>query len=84
MLIRRFHEANVAGDGDPGAELVFDPAKPDGMPRKVLDVTRIRALGWQPTIDLPTGLRSTYDWYRAADRIRGQHGATTAAYTLPT
>jgi GDP-L-fucose synthase len=63
----------------PEASLAFDPAKPDGMPRKVLDVTRIRALGWQPTIDLSTGLRSTYDWYRAADRVRGQHGATTAA-----
>jgi GDP-L-fucose synthase len=63
----------------PEATLALDPTKPDGMPRKVLDVTRIQALGWHPTIDLPTGLRSTYGWYRAADRIRGHQGATTAA-----
>jgi len=62
----------------PDATLTFDATKPDGTPRKVLDATRIQALGWHPTIDLPTGLRSTYDWYRAADRIRGHERATTA------
>jgi GDP-L-fucose synthase len=42
----------------------FDSSKPDGTPRKVMDTARLRDLGWQPRIDLDTGLRSTYDWYR--------------------
>ncbi len=44
-------------------ELVFDHSKPDGTPRKLLDVSRIRQLGWQPDIDLATGLQNTYEWY---------------------
>jgi GDP-L-fucose synthase len=55
----------------PEAELVFDPTKPDGMPRKVLDVSRIHALGWRHKIDLDEGLRSTYEWYRAEAAPRG-------------
>jgi GDP-L-fucose synthase len=47
----------------PEAELRFDTSKPDGTPRKVLDVTRLRETGWQPRIDLDTGLRSTYQWF---------------------
>lgn len=45
---------------------VFDASKPDGTPRKVLDVSRLTALGWRPRIDLEAGIRQTYDWYRAA------------------
>jgi GDP-L-fucose synthase len=45
--------------------LKFDPTKPDGTPRKLLDTTRLKALGWQPGIRLKTGLASTYDWYRS-------------------
>jgi GDP-L-fucose synthase len=63
----------------PDAELTFDTSKPDGMPRKVLDVSRLHALGWRHRIDLGDGLRTTYDWYRAADRIRGRESTTTAA-----
>jgi GDP-L-fucose synthase len=62
----------------PDAELVFDDSKPDGMPRKVLDVSRIRALGWRHRIELDEGLRTTYDWYRQATDPRG-HRAGTAA-----
>ena len=42
------------------AELAFDTSKPDGTPRKLLDVTRIRALGWEPKIPLAQGLEETY------------------------
>jgi GDP-L-fucose synthase len=47
----------------PEARLVFDTTKPDGMPRKVLDVTKLHALGWKHTIDLRDGLASTYRWF---------------------
>ena len=43
----------------------FDSSKPDGTPRKVLDVSRLSAMGWKPRIDLDWGLRSTYDWYKS-------------------
>ncbi len=42
--------------------LVFDATKPDGMARKVLDVTRIRELGWRPDIPLKIGIETTYHW----------------------
>lgn len=41
-----------------------DASKPDGTPRKLLDVSRIRALGWGPTIELRDGLARMYDWFR--------------------
>jgi nucleoside-diphosphate-sugar epimerase len=44
-------------------QLRFDPDKPDGTPRKLLDVTRLRALGWQARISLWQGLGDTYRWY---------------------
>lgn len=46
-------------------ELVWDKTKPDGTPRKLLDVTRIRALGWEPTIPLRKGVAETYEWFLA-------------------
>jgi len=47
------------------APLRFDATKPDGMPRKLLEVSRIRELGWSPRITLREGLEQTYRWYRA-------------------
>ena len=47
----------------PGAELAFDPSKPDGMPRKVLDVSRLADLGWTASTGLAEGLAATYEWF---------------------
>ena len=46
-------------------ELVFDTTKPDGTPRKLLDVSKLRGLGWQAKISLQAGLTSTYAWFLA-------------------
>jgi GDP-L-fucose synthase len=47
----------------PGVEIVFDSSKPDGMPRKLLDVSKINALGWKAKIGLEEGIRSTVAWF---------------------
>ena len=47
----------------PAAELQFDTSKPDGTPRKVLDVSRLNNLGWSPSYTLDSGLASTYQWF---------------------
>lgn len=44
-------------------ELVFDASKPDGTPRKLLDVSKINLLGWQASTPLQEGLQATYDWF---------------------
>ena len=44
-------------------ELEFDTSKPDGTPRKLLDVSRLNGLGWHASIELEPGLRSTYQWF---------------------
>lgn len=46
-------------DGD----IIKDPSKPDGTPRKLMSADKIKALGWQPKIDLTKGLQNTYSWY---------------------
>jgi GDP-L-fucose synthase len=43
----------------------FNKSKPDGMPRKVLDVSRMRALGWSASTDFETGMKCAYEWYVA-------------------
>jgi GDP-L-fucose synthase len=43
---------------------VLDGSRPDGTPRKVLDVSRLTDMGWRPQVDLRTGIEITYDWYR--------------------
>jgi GDP-L-fucose synthase len=44
-------------------EIVFDTSKPDGTPRKLLDVSKLTGLGWKASIDLETGIARTYEWY---------------------
>ncbi len=56
--------------------VVFDTSKPDGTPRKLLDTSRLRALGWAPRIDLHQGIERTYEWYvstlnAVAEPLRG-------------
>jgi GDP-L-fucose synthase len=51
----------------PSAKLIFDQTKPDGTPRKVLDIGLLRSLGWQPSIALEEGVRETYDWFLSAE-----------------
>jgi GDP-L-fucose synthase len=51
--------------------IVWDSTKPDGTPRKLLDVSRITALGWRPEISLEDGIHSTYEWFvKSSDHER--------------
>jgi GDP-L-fucose synthase len=52
-------------------KIEWDSSKPDGTPRKVLDVSRMKALGWEPTITLDEGIASTIAWYKEAN-ARGE------------
>ena len=64
ISIRELSEliCNVVGfDG----ELTWDTSKPDGTPRKLLEVTKLRALGWKPAIPLQDGIARTYEWFLA-------------------
>jgi GDP-L-fucose synthase len=50
-----------------------DPSRPDGTPRKLLDVTRLHGLGWRPSVGLEPGIRETYEWFLAHEStIRGR------------
>ncbi len=55
-------------------ELVFDTTRPDGTPRKLMDVSRLKKLGWESSVSLKDGLSSTYAWFIAnAANLRGCH-----------
>jgi GDP-L-fucose synthase len=51
--------------------IVYDSSKPDGTPRKLVDVSRIHALGWHARIGLEQGIRDTYAWFLAQTGLRG-------------
>lgn len=57
--------SNIISDivGYPG-ETIWDTSKPNGTPRKLLDVTKIKSLGWEPKISLKDGIEKTYKWYK--------------------
>jgi GDP-L-fucose synthase len=61
--------ANVTGFT---GRFVFDDSKPDGTPRKLLDVSKLTALGWSPRLSLEEGIRQIYQWYRAARRTQAE------------
>ncbi len=55
-----------------GGRLIFDATKPDGTPRKLMDVSRLKSLGWRYSIELEDGLRDAYHWFVAAEgSVRG-------------
>lgn len=49
--------------------LVFDATRPDGTPRKLLDVSKLSALGWQATVELQDGIERTYGWYESSSSV---------------
>jgi GDP-L-fucose synthase len=72
MPIRALAET-IAEVVNPGATVVWDTSKPDGTPRKLLDTSRLEALGWKPSIDLHDGLESTYTWFLDSEHRRGMN-----------
>jgi GDP-L-fucose synthase len=62
ITIRELAQTLVEVIGFEG-KLAFDSTKPDGTPRKLLDVSKINGLGWQAKFDLQNGLESTYAWF---------------------
>jgi GDP-L-fucose synthase len=63
LTIRELGEMVREAVGYEGA-LVFDESMPDGTPRKLLDVSRLRGMGWRPGIGLEEGIAGTYRWFR--------------------
>jgi GDP-L-fucose synthase len=63
VTIRELAEMIAKTSGFQG-RLVFDSTKPDGTPRKLLDTSRLSALGWKPKITLQTGIEQTYEWFK--------------------
>lgn len=55
---------------DFNGRIVFDTSKPDGTPRKLMDVTRLAAMGWKARIALEEGIAATYRWYLTGDKLR--------------
>jgi len=78
LTIRELAEA-VRAIVHPQAEIAFDASKPDGTPRKLLDVSRLHALGWRHKIELHQGIASSYEWFLANhDHARGAQAGTAA------
>jgi GDP-L-fucose synthase len=76
LTIRELAQQIRAAVGYDGA-IRFDTTRPDGTPQKLLDVSKLRALGWTARIPLDEGLRDTYSWFRTHQE-QARLGATTA------
>src|SRR4029077_7925189 len=64
--------------------LVYDSSKPDGTPRKLLDVSRLHALGWKAKIPLREGIASSYEWFlRHYDGLQATGRLSAAAEARP-
>jgi GDP-L-fucose synthase len=63
LTIRELAEVIMSAIGYSGG-LAFDHSKPDGTPRKLLDVSRLHSLGWRPRISLQAGIQTTYAWFK--------------------
>jgi GDP-L-fucose synthase len=70
LSIRELADTVAGVVGYEGA-IAFDTSKPDGTPRKLLDVGKLNGLGWHAEIDLREGLERTYDWYQ--EQLAGRH-----------
>jgi GDP-L-fucose synthase len=60
--------------------LVFDTAKPDGTPRKLMDSSRLAALGWRPKISLEEGIREVYRWFAQREAVGSAASSNTKAF----
>ena len=76
LSIRELAEA-VRDIVHPSARVVFDTSKPDGMPRKLLDVSRLHALGWRHRTGLREGIASTYTWFVENEKTLRTSGVPT-------
>ena len=69
VTIRELAETVAAATGFTG-KLTFDSSKPDGAPRKLMNVDRLARMGWKASVDLETGVRQTFDWFLQQDQTR--------------
>jgi len=70
VTIRELAEMIQRAAGYTG-KITFDSSKPDGTPRKLLDVSRLTALGWKPKVALADGIAETWRWYVEHEASRG-------------
>jgi len=70
VTIRQLAETVAAATGFKG-KLTFDSSKPDGAPRKLMNVDRLARMGWKASVDLETGVRQTFEWYLQQSQMRG-------------
>jgi GDP-L-fucose synthase len=82
VTIRALAE-RVAAIASYRGRIAFDRTKPDGTPRKLLDTSRLAALGWQPSVPLGAGLEATYAWYAAAQGQQVVRGLQPGAARVP-
>ena len=65
LTIRELSELVVKAVGF-GGEVVFDSSKPDGTPRKLIDVTKLHSLGWTHKVEIEDGVKMLFDWYKVS------------------